>query len=101
MTFLTTRYKLTHTLSGADLERLRGLTTHYGIRGVSIEGEELAVEYDASRLHAAEVLACVRRAGIDLKPEKIIPQGAIDHRGEFKDFAWPTAGLSPVNQTLK
>ena len=101
MTFLTSRYELARSLSEKDLERLSGLTTHYGIRGVSIEGEKLAVEYDASRLHAAEVLACVRRAGINLKPDKVIPQGAIDHTGEFKDFAWPTAGLSPVNQTLK
>jgi hypothetical protein len=101
MTFLTTRFQITRTLSTTDLERLRGLSTHYGIRRVSIEGEKLAVEYDASRLHAAEALACVRRAGISVKPEKEIPLGAIDHTGEFEDFAWPTTGLSPANQMLK
>lgn len=101
MTFLTARYPLARSLSEKDHERLSGLTTYYGIRGVSIEGETLAVEYDASRLRAAEVLACIRRAGIGLKTAKEIPQGAIDHTGEFKDFAWPTAGLSPVNQTVK
>jgi len=101
MTFLATRFQLTRTLSTTDLERLRGLTTHYGVRGVSIEGNNLSVEYDASRLHAAEVLACVRRAGISVKPEKEIPPGAIDHTGEFEDFAWPATGLSPANQTQK
>ena len=101
MTFLTTRYKLAHAPSTTDLERLRGLTTHYGIRGVSIEAGTLVVEYDASRMHEAEVLGCVRRAGIAAKPEKDIPSGAIDHTGEFKDFAWPTTGLSPVNANQK
>lgn len=101
MTFLTTRYPLARSLSPKDLERLRGLTTHYGIRGVSIEGYALVVEYDASRMHEAEVLGSVRRAGIAVKPEKEIPSGAIDHTGEFTDFAWPTTGLSPANQTQK
>lgn len=101
MTFLTTRYTLARTLLPKDLERLRGLTTHYGILGVSIEDDTLAVEYDASRLHEAEVLGCVRRTGIPVKPEKEIPAGAIDHTGEFKDFAWPTTGLSPANSTQK
>lgn len=101
MTFLTTRYQLAHALSTKDLERLRGLTTHYGIRGVSIEGETLVVEYDASRMHEAEALGCVRRAGIAVRPEKEVPSGAIDHTGEFKDFAWPTTGLSPANQTQR
>ena len=101
MTFLTTRYTLARTLLPKDLERLRGLTTLYGIRGVSIEGETLVIEYDASRLHEAEVLGCVRGAGIAVKPEKKIPLGAIDHTGEFKDFAWPTTGLSPVNSSQK
>jgi hypothetical protein len=101
MTFLTTRYSLAKSLTAKDLERLRGLTTHYGIHGVSIEGETLVVEYDASRMSEAETLGCVRRAGIAVKPEKDIPSGAIDHTGEFKDFAWPTTGLSPANQSPK
>ena len=101
MTFLITRYSLAGSLTPKDFERLRGLATHYGIRGLSIEGETLAVEYDASRLHAAEVLGCVRRAGIAVKPEKEIPSGALDHTGEFKDFAWPTTGISPANQPPK
>ena len=101
MTFLTTRYRLTRTLTSKELERLSRFSTEYGIRGVSIEGEELLVEYDASRLHEAEVLGRVRCLGIDVKPEQEIPAGSVDHTGEFKDFAWPTSGLSPVNQNLK
>ena len=101
MTFLTTRYSLARKLTPKELGPLRGLTTHYGIRGVSIEGDALVVEYDASRMNEAEVLGCVRRAGIAVKPEKEIPSGAIDHTGELKDFAWPTTGLSPVNASQK
>jgi hypothetical protein len=32
--------------------------------------------------------------------EKPIPVGGFDHTGEFKDYAWPTSGVSPVNQKL-
>jgi hypothetical protein len=101
MTFLTTRYRLAKSLTPKDLERLSRFSTEYGIRGVSVEGEELLVEYDASRLHEAEVLGRVRRLAIDVKPEKEIPAGALDHTGEFKDFAWPTLGISPANSNLK
>ncbi len=101
MTFLTARYPRAKSLTPKDLEGLRSLATHYGIRGVSIEGESLVVEYDASRLTEAAVLGCVRRAGINVKPEREIPFGAIDHTGEFKDFAWPTTGISPANQPQK
>jgi hypothetical protein len=101
MTFLTTHYRLARSLTSSDFDRLRGLTTRYGIRGVSVEGETLSVEYDASRLHAAEVLGLVRRAGISAQPEKEIPPGAVDLTGEFRDFTWPTTGISPVNQTHK
>lgn len=101
MTFLTTRYALAGNLGAKEFERLRCLTTQYGIHGVRIEGATLAVEYDASRLHESEVLACVRRAGINAKPEKEIPFGAVDRTGEFKDFAWPTTGISPANQSQK
>jgi hypothetical protein len=101
MTFLTTQYKLVHNLSMQDIERLRGLTTHYGVRKISVEGDILVFEYDASRMNEAEALGCVRRAGIDVRPEKEVPFGAVDHTGEFKDFAWPTTGISPANQSQK
>jgi len=101
MTFLTTSYPLAAPLTNKQLESLSRLSTLYGIRGLSIKGNELKVEYDASRIHEAEVLAVVRRAGVKVQPQEPIPPGAFDHTGEFKDFAWPISGLSPVNRPQK
>jgi hypothetical protein len=96
VTFLNTRYRLMKCLTPKQLERLSRLSTVYGVRGLSLEEKDLIVEYDASRLHEAEVLAAIRSASVE--PEKPIPLGRFDYTGEFKDFAWPTTGLSPVNQ---
>jgi hypothetical protein len=98
MTFLTTRYQLKRDLTPKDFERSHSLSTVYGIRGLSIEGPFLVLEYDASRIHEAEVLAKIRQAGIAVEPEKPISPGSFDYTGEFRDFAWPTLGLSPANQ---
>lgn len=101
MTFLNTRYRLAGPLKSRELEGLARLSTVYGIRRLSLEGPVLLVEYDASRLHEAEVLAAVRGAGLKVWPEKPIPAGAFDYTGEFKDFDWQTTGLSLVNQRQK
>ena len=101
MTFLNTRYRLAAPLAADDLERLARVSTVYGIRGLDIVGEDLVVEYDASRIHEAEVLAEIRKAGIAVVPPRSIPDGGFDYTGEFKDFAWPTTGLSPANQKQK
>ncbi len=101
MTFLNTRYRLARALTAKELDKLGGLATHYGIRGLSFEGQDLVVEYDASRIHEAEVLATIRGAGIPIEPQKPIPAGAFDYTGEFKDFAWPVQGLSPFNAKQK
>jgi hypothetical protein len=101
MTFLKTRYKVKKELTSKDFEHLSRLSTVYGIRGLSFEGQDLIVEYDASRIHEAEVLATVRGTGIPVDPLQPIPAGGFDHTGEFRDFAWPTEGLSPVNQKAK
>jgi len=98
MTFLKTRFKLKNELTAKDFEQLSRLSTVYGIRGLSFEGQDLVVEYDASRLHEAEVLAQVRGTGIPVDPLQPIPEGAFDGTGEFRDSSWPTQGLSPVNQ---
>jgi hypothetical protein len=98
MTFLTTRYRLKKPLSEKELERLARLHTMYGIRGMAIEDDWLAIEYDASRIHEAEVLAAVRQQGLAVEPQRPIAPGAFDSQGEFRDFAWPTTGLSPANQ---
>lgn len=101
MTFLNTRYHLTKPLTARELERLSRLASVYGIRNLSIEGGDLLVEYDASRIHEAEVLGAIRRSGIGIAPRKPIPPGGFDYTGEFKDFAWPTTGISPVNKPAK
>lgn len=101
MTFLKTRYKLNKELTAKDFEHLSRLSTVYGIRGLSFEDKDLIVEYDASRIHEAEVLAQVRGTGVPVEPLQAIPQGGFDHTGEFHDYAWPTQGLSPVNQKVK
>ena len=100
MTFLKTKYPLTRSLTPRDLERLLQFSTVYGIRGLSLEGQNLTIDYDASRLHAAALLAAARATGIPLEPLQPIPPGAIDYTGEFRDFTWPTEGLSPANQKL-
>ena len=101
MTFLKTRFHLKKELSTKDLERLSQVSTVYGFRGLSFEGQDLIVEYDASRIHEAEVLAQVRKTGIPVEPLQPISQGGFDYTGEFRDFAWPVEGLSPVNQKAK
>lgn len=101
MTFLKTRYHLTRALDEKDLEKFGRLSAVYGIRGLAIEADDLVVEYDASRIHEAEVLAEVRKFGLPVAPRQTIPSGSFDYTGEFKDYAWPTAGLSPFNQKQK
>jgi len=98
MTFLTTRFNLKRELTSKDYERLHSLSTVYGIRGISIDGLLLVLEYDASRIHEAEALAQVRQTGVAIEPEKPIAPGSFDYTGEFRDFAWPVTGISPANQ---
>ncbi len=101
MTFVKTRFRLIKELSPDDLNRLSRLSTKYGIRGLVIDGQDLVVEYDGSRLHEAEVLSTVRGAGIGAGAVQPIPSGSFDYTGEFKDFSWPLTGLSPANQKAK
>jgi len=100
MTFLTTRYRHNRDLTADEIELAASLSTIYGIRGLDFKDQHVVIEYDASRIHEAEVLAAVRRAGLPVSAEQPIPLGGFDHTGEFKDYAWPTSGLSPVNQKL-
>jgi hypothetical protein len=101
MTFLKTRYTLKKELTSNDLDRLSRLSTVYGIRGLWVEDRDLVVEYDASRIHEAEVLAHILSTGVPADPQRPIPLGGLDYTGEFRDFAWPTQGLSPANQKAK
>jgi hypothetical protein len=101
MTFVKTRFHLEKELTPKDLGNLHQLSTHYGIRGLCIEASDLVVDYDGSRMHEAEVLAAVRSVGIAASGVQPLPLGGFDYTGEFKDFAWPMTGLSPVNQKQK
>jgi hypothetical protein len=101
MTFLKTRFHLSRPLDEHDLKKFGQLAADYGIRGMTIDGDDLVVEYDASRVHEAEVLAAVRKSALPVAPHQPIPFGAFDYTGEFKDYAWPTTGLSPFNQKQK
>jgi hypothetical protein len=101
MTFLKARFKLSRPVNEKDFPKFGRLATVYGLRGVAVEGDELVVDYDASRLHEAEVLAALRHLGLPVAPAAPIPSGAFDSAGEFTDFAWPTSGLSPANQPRK
>jgi hypothetical protein len=98
MTFLETRFHLTRALDERDLNSFGRLSAVYGIRGLAIDGNDLVVDYDASRIHEAEALAAARRFGLPVAPLAPIPSGAFDYAGEFKDFAWPVTGLSPANK---
>ncbi len=98
MTFLTTKFRLKRPLTTTGMQRLGRVTTVYGIRNLGIEDQVLTVTYDASRIHEAEVAAEVRKAGIAVETIQPIPLGGFDYTGEFRDFAWPTQGLSPANQ---
>ena len=101
MTFLTTRFRLPRSLTPKELDKLSRLSSEYGIRSFSFEGSELVIEYDASRFNEAEVLAAILKAGIAGEPKQPIPPGSFDTKGEFRDFAWPTEGVTPVNQKQK
>lgn len=101
MTFLRTRLHFVSAPSDKDFKNISRLSTLYGIRGLSIDGQDMVVEYDASRLHEAEVLAAVRGAGIRAEPVQPLPLGGFDYTGEFRDYSWPLTGLSPANQKQK
>jgi hypothetical protein len=98
MTFLKTQYRLARAVTLREWERLNRLCTVYGVRGLAVDGEVLSVDYDASRIHEAAVLAAVRATGFPAEPLRPMPPGAFDYTGEFHDFAWSTSGLSSVNR---
>ena len=48
MTFLKTKYRLTRPFTPKELERLNQFSTVYGSRGLSLEGQNLTIDYDAA-----------------------------------------------------
>ena len=64
MTTVEIRIKLQRTLEVSEVEGLGRLSTVYGIRKMRADGQELLVEFDATRMNEAEVLSLVRGAGL-------------------------------------
>ena len=64
MTAVEIKIKLQRTLELAEVESLSRLSTVYGIRRMRADGQELLIEFDATRMNEAEVLALVRGAGL-------------------------------------
>ncbi len=64
MTTVEIRIKLQRTLELSEVEGLGRLSTVYGIRKMRADGQELLVEFDATRMNEAEVLSLVRGAGL-------------------------------------
>ena len=64
MTTVEIRIKLQRTLELSEVEGLGRLSTVYGIRKMRADGQELLVEFDATRMNEAEVLSLVRAAGL-------------------------------------
>ncbi len=68
MTKVDVTYKLSRALTDRDLESISRIHTVYGILTARVQpsGEELFVEYDASRLLPAEVRGTLEEHGIPL-----------------------------------
>jgi copper chaperone CopZ len=66
MTKVQKHFRLQRALDEGLMEQIAGMNAIYGIEQVKLSRsrEDLMVEYDASRLSAAEVEAALERAGI-------------------------------------
>jgi copper chaperone CopZ len=76
MTKVQKHFRLQRPLDEILMERIAGVNSIYGIEQVRISRsrEDLLVEYDASRLSAAEVESALQRAGIpviEIAPEPV------------------------------
>jgi hypothetical protein len=71
MTKVQIRFRLTQPLDDTQLQRLSDTRTHYGLQRISLspQMDVLTVEYDATRLHPAEVQAALAGAGIPVERE--------------------------------
>ncbi len=101
MTFLNTRYRLAGPLKSRELEGLARLSTVYGIRRLSLEGQVLLVEYDASRLHEAEVLAAVRGAGLKVSARETHSCWRVRLHGRVQRLCLANHGPQPCQSRQK
>ncbi len=68
MTTLELRLKLRGALQPSEFEKLSRLSTVYGILKMRTEGQDLFLEYDATRMNEADVLSLIRGAGLAADP---------------------------------
>ena len=66
MTRIQVQFPLKHPLNDTLLGRIRDAQAIYGIESIVVDdgGEQLTVNYDATRLKPVEVAAALRRRGI-------------------------------------
>ena len=69
MTKVQTTFKLSRTLKDQDLESISQIHSVYGMFTTRVQpsGDELFVEYDASRLSLKEVRGTLEQHGLPLK----------------------------------
>jgi hypothetical protein len=69
MTKVQTTFKLSRPLEDKDLENISRMNSVYGMFATRLQssGEELFVEYDASRLSLNEVRGTLEQHGLPLK----------------------------------
>ncbi len=73
MTKVQTKFKFSRPLQDQDLKAINKTHSIYGLfmTRVNPSGEELLVEYDASRLSLKEVRGTLEENGLPLAPENV------------------------------
>jgi hypothetical protein len=64
MTKVTLHYKLTRPLTDADYENIAAMHSTWGMSRVRADGDQLLVDYDASRLMKSDVEHVIARHGV-------------------------------------
>ena len=70
MTKVQIRFRLERPLDEQTMPRIATAHSIYGIMRVEPSGQELVVDYDASRLRTEDVGAVLKRRGIPVELEK-------------------------------
>jgi hypothetical protein len=70
MTKVQIRFRLERPLDEQTMPRIASAHSIYGIMRVQPSGQELVVDYDASRLRTEDVGAVLKRRGIPVELEK-------------------------------
>ena len=64
MTKVTLRYELSRPLTEADYDNIADMHSTFGMLKVRVDGDMLAVDYDASRLMKTDVEHVIARHGV-------------------------------------